>query len=90
MSRKQRQPVNDKLDAVDAAEFETLNLEIDLLMKRLQAKRVCPCRAAKGLMYRGAFLHEKVAGAADTVALCHDIADFIEHPDDARVSDTQH
>jgi hypothetical protein len=42
------------------------------------------------MMYRGAFLHQEVAGAEDTIALCMVVADTIEHPDDAGVPETQH
>ena len=51
MSRK---PADDKLDAI---KFEVINREIDLLMKRLAAKKMCPGCVGQGLMYRGAFLH---------------------------------
>lgn len=87
MNRKQQQPADDNSDKIA---FETINLAIDRLMKQLAAKGVCSCCVAQGLMYRGAFLHAEVAGAEDTVALCLDVADAIEHPDAARVSDTQH
>jgi hypothetical protein len=65
MSGKQRQqPADDKLDEIA---FEAINREIDLLMKRLQAKGVCPCCVAQGMMYRGAILHADAVGPEDTV-----------------------
>lgn len=87
MNRKQ--PAVGKL-GVD--EFEVINREIDLLMKRLNSEGMCPCCIAQGMMYRGAFLHEQVAGAEETVSLCKDVADTIEHPGDAGASEshTQH
>jgi hypothetical protein len=72
-----RKPTDD-----DVIAFETINREINLLMKRLAAKKMCPCCVAQGMMYRGAFLHQEVAGTDETVALCLDIADTIELPDD--------
>ena len=76
----------------DAVEFEAINREIDLMMKRLHNKKVCPCCVAQGMMYRGAFLHREVAGIEDTVALCMDVADTIERPDDTGMPEgyTQH
>ena len=85
MSRKQ--PADDKLGEV---EFETINHEIDLLLRRLHGKRVCPCCIAQGMMYRGAFLHQEIVGADETVALCLDIADVIGQPDGVEMSETQH
>ena len=69
---------------------EVINREIDSMLNRLRTKGVCPHCAAQGLMYRGAFLHEQVAGAEDTIGLCMDVADSIEQPDDAGISGTQH
>lgn len=43
------------------------------------------------MMYRGAFLHQEVAGTDETVELCMDVADSIEHPDDEMTEgQTQH
>lgn len=75
---KPEQPTDDGM-----IEFATINREIDRLLKRLAAKKICPpCCAAQGMMYHGAFLHAEVAGTDETVALCLDIADTIELPDD--------
>jgi hypothetical protein len=73
----------------DEVAFETINREINLLMKRLAAKNICPCCIATGMMHRGALLHQEIAGTDETVALCLDIADTLE-PDEMPVSDTQH
>jgi hypothetical protein len=78
-------------DKLGMVEYKAINREIDLLLKRLAAKGICPCCVAQGLTYRGAFLFEKIAGTDETVALCLDIADTLD-PDDGvtPVSDTQH
>jgi hypothetical protein len=81
MSKKQPREV--KSGAVE----EAINREIDSMLNRLRGRGVCPCCAAQGMMYRGAFLHADVTGSADTIELCMDVADSIQ-PDDA--SDTQH
>ena len=89
MSRKQ--PANDKSDEPIAVET-VIDHEIDLMLRRLRNKRVCPGCTAQGMLWRGSFLHTDFAGAEKTVALCLDIADVIGQPDDVEmpVSDTQH
>jgi hypothetical protein len=78
-------------DKPGAVEFETINREINLLLKRLAAKGLCPCCVAQGMMYRGAFLHQEIAGTDETVTLCLDIADTLDPDDDGTpVSGTQH
>ena len=74
---KPERPTDDGL-----IEFATINREINRLLKRLAAKGICPCCASQAMMFRGAFLHQGVAGTGETVALCLDIADTIELPDD--------
>ena len=75
----------------DELAFKVINAEIDRLMKKLAAKGMCPCCVGQGLMYRGAFLHQEAVGTDETVALCLDIADLIEPPDDEMPeSQTQH
>ena len=61
-------------------------------MKRLAAKGMCPCCVAQGMMWRGAFLHAEAVGVDETVALCLEITEAIEHPDDAEMPEslTQH
>ena len=76
-------------DKPEMIEFETINREINLLMKRLRGKGVCPCCVAQGLMYRGTYLYADVVGSEEAVAVCRDIVESIEHPD-ARMSETQH
>lgn len=70
--------------------FDTIDREIGLLLRRL--RNVCPCCVAKAMLSHGAFLHQEIAGAAETVAMCRDIADSIEHMDDVGVpvGGTQH
>ena len=83
MNRKQ---ADDKPDVV---EFEKINREIDLLMKRLRG--FCPCCIACGMLWRGAHLLVDVAGGEETIEACHDIVDAIEHPDEiSEMSETQH
>ena len=84
MSRK---PADNKPDAV---EFEVINREIDLMMKRLHDKGVCRCCVAQGMVYRGAFLYADLTGGEEAVELCTDVANSIERPDDADMSETQH
>jgi hypothetical protein len=78
-------------DKPGVVKFETIDREINLLLKRLAAKGMCPCCVAQGLMYRGVFLHQEIVGTDETVALCLDIADTLDPDDGATpVSDTQH
>jgi hypothetical protein len=81
--RKQRPPTDDKPDVI---EFEKIDREVNLLLRRLRG--VCPCCIARGLIYRGSHLLADVAGGEEVVEVCMDIADAIERPDD--VSETQH
>jgi hypothetical protein len=67
-------------------DFEKINLAIDQMFTKL--RNCCPCCVATGLMWRGSFLYQQVAGAEETVALCRDIADSIE--DELPVGGTQH
>ena len=83
MSKKPQPPADDKPDTI---EFEKINREIDLLMKRLRG--VCPCCLARGMIFRGSHLLADVAGGEEVVELCLDIVDAIENSDD--VSETQH
>ncbi len=85
LSKKQRQ----RGDAPVAVET-VIDYEIDLMLRRLQRKGVCPGCTAQGLLWRGGFLHTDFAGAEKTAALCLEIADSIKQPDDAEMSDTQH
>ena len=53
---------------------------------------ICPCCVAQGLLYRGAYLYADMLGPDEAVAVCRDIADSIEHPDDIGMPEhhTQH
>jgi hypothetical protein len=62
--------------------FNTINGEIDKLFDRLEAKGICPCCAATGMMYRAAHLYQDLAGSAEAAALCGDVAGSLGEDDD--------
>ena len=75
MSKKPRHPPAD--DKPDVLPFETVNREIDFLLKRLAAKAICPCWVAQGLLYRGTFLHAEVAGPEATIEQLAEFSDIL-------------